>query len=106
MSLTKFLFSFSYCQGEGRELDGVEGHAKTIRFLSERRRLLPRQGVMRTLIIRVTDNQGDTPVTDARRQSDVWFGTHNMTLAGNLNSMVRIQPCFLSTLSCVLLTFQ
>lgn len=45
---------------------------------------------MRTLIIRVTDGEGKQPVTDGRRQSDTWFGTHDLALAGNLNSMVRI----------------
>ena len=63
---------------------------KTIRFISGRRRLLPEEGVMRTLIIRVTDSAGNTPVTDGRRESDVWFGSHNMKFAGNLNSMVSI----------------
>ena len=58
-------------------------------LISEHRRLLPHEGVMRTLIIRVTDGEGKEPITDARRQSDTWFGTHGLQLAGNLNSLVR-----------------
>ena len=58
-------------------------------LISEHRRLLPLEGVMRTLIIRVTDSEGKEPMTDARRQSDTWFGTHGLQLAENLNSLVR-----------------
>jgi len=61
------------------------------RFLiPKERRLLPHEGVMRTIIIRVTDGEGKQPITDARRESDTWFGTHGLALAGNLNSLVRM----------------
>ena len=67
---------------------GVEQRIGT-RFLSEGRRLLPMEGVFRTLIIRVTDSEGREPHTDARRETDVWFGTHGLEFAGTQNSLVR-----------------
>ncbi len=71
--------------------ENFEENSANSRFLiPSERRLLPHEGVMRTLIIRVTDGEGREPITDGRRQSDQWFGTHDLTLAGNLNSMVRI----------------
>ena len=70
--------------------ENFEENSANSRFLiPSERRLLPHEGVMRTLIIRVTDGEGRQPITDGRRQSDTWFGTHDLTLAGNLNSMVR-----------------
>ena len=65
------------------------------RFLSEGRRLLPMEGVFRTLIIRVTDSAGNQPVTNAEKESDVWFGTHGLVFAGNQNSLVRQKLLFL-----------
>ena len=62
-----------FYQGGNDFFEG-EGSSKTTCFLSKRRRLLPHEGVMRTLILRVTDSRGDTPVTDAHRESDTWFG--------------------------------
>eukprot|EP00547_Thalassionema_nitzschioides_P008755 CAMPEP_0194227362 /NCGR_PEP_ID=MMETSP0156-20130528/42821_1 /TAXON_ID=33649 /ORGANISM="Thalassionema nitzschioides, Strain L26-B" /LENGTH=994 /DNA_ID=CAMNT_0038959841 /DNA_START=157 /DNA_END=3137 /DNA_ORIENTATION=- len=60
------------------------------RYLSERRRLLPMEGVFRTLIIRVTDSEGRVPHTDARQETDVWFGTHGLEFAGNQNSLTSL----------------
>eukprot|EP00548_Thalassiothrix_antarctica_P009548 CAMPEP_0194158756 /NCGR_PEP_ID=MMETSP0152-20130528/77447_1 /TAXON_ID=1049557 /ORGANISM="Thalassiothrix antarctica, Strain L6-D1" /LENGTH=1354 /DNA_ID=CAMNT_0038868245 /DNA_START=102 /DNA_END=4166 /DNA_ORIENTATION=+ len=57
---------------------------------SNRRRLLPHTGVMRTLVLRVTDNQGDSPDNNAFKISDLLFGTHGLTLTGNLNSLASM----------------
>ncbi|KAL7547050.1 hypothetical protein ACHAWF_010369 [Thalassiosira exigua] len=66
---------------------GGSGHTNSSRFLIGERRLLAHEGVMRTLILRVTDGAGNAPITDARRESDTWFGTHGLILAENQNSM-------------------
>ena len=59
-------------------------------FLSEgRRRLLPMEGVFRTLIIRVSDSAGNVPQTSALTNTDVWFGTHDLEFTQNHNSLVR-----------------
>ena len=90
----------------GHDFFEDDGSSKTTRFLSERRRLLPHEGVMRTLVLRVTDGRGETPVTDARRESDTWFGTHNMTLARNQNSMVCLCVVFIEHIILVLVCIE
>jgi len=59
------------------------------RILSEGRRLLPMEGIFRTLIIRVRDSAGNEPQTNAQRETDTWFGTHGLAFANNQNSLVR-----------------
>ena len=49
---------------------------------------VPKTGVMRSLILRVTDQLGDQPGNNAPKISDLIFGTHGLTLTGNQNSMV------------------
>ena len=72
------------------------------RILSEGRRLLPMEGTFRTLIIRVTDSAGNEPQTDARRETDTWFGTHGLAFANNQNSLVR--TWYISIHACARLT--
>ncbi|KAL7541977.1 LOW QUALITY PROTEIN: hypothetical protein ACHAXR_011398 [Thalassiosira sp. AJA248-18] len=59
-------------------------------LMSNERRLLAHAGTMRTLIVRVTDGDGNQPLTDSRRESDAWFGTHDNAYSENQNSMVRL----------------
>ncbi len=77
------------------QTSSIEENSFNTRFLiPSERRLLPHEGVMRTLIIRVTDGEGKQPITDGRRESDTWFGTHDLALAGNQNSLVRVLSYF------------
>mmetsp|Transcript_19370 Transcript_19370/g.30300 ORF Transcript_19370/g.30300 Transcript_19370/m.30300 type:complete len:160 (-) Transcript_19370:507-986(-) len=73
------------------QTSSIEENSFNTRFLiPSERRLLPHEGVMRTLIIRVTDGEGKQPITDGRRESDTWFGTHDLALAGNQNSLTGL----------------
>lgn len=67
----------------------TEDQSLNARLLSERRRLLPKEGVLTALIIRTTDSAGNEPPTSAAYESDVWFGTHDLEYTYNQNSMVR-----------------
>jgi len=68
-----------------------EYQRNSTRFLSEgRRRLLPMEGVFRTLIIRVTDSAGNVPQTSALTETDVWFGTHDLEFTQNQNSLTSL----------------
>jgi len=51
---------------------------------------IPHTGVMRTLVLRVTDNLGDQPENNAQKISDLIFGTHKLTLTDNLNSLASM----------------
>ncbi|KAL7545370.1 hypothetical protein ACHAWF_009704 [Thalassiosira exigua] len=71
--------------------DGELDYTNSSRFLmGDHRRLLAHEGVMRTLILRVTDGAGNAPITDARRESDTWFGTHGLLFAENQNSLFSL----------------
>ena len=67
----------------------TEDQSISARLLSERRRLLPKEGVLTALIIRTTDSAGNEPPTSAAHESDVWFGTYDLEHTTNQNSMVR-----------------
>ena len=68
-------------------------------MIEESMRLIPHTGITRSLILRITDSLGDQPDNDASKISDLIFGTHKLTLTGNLNIMVSILVSYFVTMT-------
>ena len=95
------MLHFYICNQDGVSFFDHESYSKNNRVLTvterggERRRLLPHSGVMRSLILRITDSQGGQPKNEKHMLSDLIFGSHKLNITSNQNSMVSIFSLFI-----------